>query len=47
MLLELGEWMLDITDGLTDEQIQQMLYSEHGGLNEVFADMAAISGDER
>jgi len=47
MLLDLGEWMLDITAELSDEQIQQMLYSEHGGLNEVFADMAAISGDER
>ena len=47
MLLALGEWTLDITAGLTDEQIQQMLVSEHGGLNEVFADMAAISGDER
>lgn len=47
MLLALDEWMLDITANLSDEQIQQMLYSEHGGLNEVFADMANISGDER
>lgn len=47
MLLKLGEWMLDITANLSDEQIQQMLYSEHGGLNEVFADMASISGDDR
>lgn len=47
MLLALGEWMLGITANLSDEQIQQMLYSEHGGLNEVFADMAAISNDSR
>ncbi|NVK54289.1 MAG: glycoside hydrolase family 127 protein [Alteromonadaceae bacterium] len=47
MLLDLGEWMLDITAALSDEQIQQMLYSEHGGLNEVFADMANVSGDDR
>lgn len=47
MLLDLGEWMLNITANLSDEQIQQMLYSEHGGLNEVFADMAEISADDR
>ncbi len=47
MLLALGEWMLSVTDSLSDEQIQQMLYSEHGGLNEVFADMALISQDPR
>ncbi|MDC8829684.1 glycoside hydrolase family 127 protein [Alteromonas gilva] len=47
MLMDLGAWMLDITANLSDEQIQQMLYSEHGGLNEVFADMANISGDAR
>ncbi|MEO2279725.1 beta-L-arabinofuranosidase domain-containing protein [Pseudoalteromonas pernae] len=47
MLLALGEWMLDITKNLTDEQVQSMLYSEHGGLNDVFADMARISGDHR
>lgn len=47
MLFKLGEWMLGITASLSDDQIQQMLYSEHGGLNDVFADMAAISGDDR
>lgn len=47
MLLDLGQWMLSVTENLSDEQIQQMLYSEHGGLNEVFADMALISQDER
>lgn len=46
MLLSLGQWMLDVTNNLSDEQIQQMLYSEHGGLNEVFADMSTISGDK-
>ncbi|MEQ5809784.1 glycoside hydrolase family 127 protein [Alteromonas sp. NFXS44] len=47
MLLASGEWMLSVTDSLSDEQIQQMLYSEHGGLNEVFGDMALISRDPR
>ncbi|QJR81262.1 glycosyl hydrolase [Alteromonas pelagimontana] len=47
MLFTQGEWMLNITANLSDTQIQEMLYSEHGGLNEVFADMAVINGDER
>lgn len=47
MLLELAQWMLDITAQLSDEQIQQMLHSEHGGLNEVFVDIARISGEDR
>ena len=47
MLSSLGEWILDTTANLTDDQFQQMLYSEHGGLNEVFADMAAIFNDPR
>ncbi len=47
MLVCLTNWMLDITSDLSDEQIQDMLRSEHGGLNEVFADVAAITGDEK
>ena len=47
MLFKLGEWFLATTAKLTDEQVQQMLYSEHGGLNDVFADMYVISDDER
>lgn len=47
MFIDLTEWMYNLTSGLTDEQLQDMLRSEHGGLNEVFADAAAISGDSR
>lgn len=47
MLFGLGEWFLNLTSKLSDEQIQQMLYSEYGGLNAVFADMATISDDKR
>ncbi|CAM4009745.1 MULTISPECIES: beta-L-arabinofuranosidase domain-containing protein [Pseudoalteromonas] len=47
MLFDLGEWFLNLTSKLSDEQIQQMLYSEYGGLNAVFADMATISDDKR
>ena len=47
MFLDLTGWMYDLVSGLTDEQMQDMLRSEHGGLNEVFADAAELSGDPR
>ena len=47
MFLKLTDWMYHLTEGLTEAQMQDMLRSEHGGLNEVFADAAAISGDKR
>ena len=34
MLIDLTDWMIDITSGLSDNQMQDMLRSEHGGLNE-------------
>ena len=33
MLIAFTDWMIDITSGLSDEQMQDMLRSEHGGLN--------------
>lgn len=47
MLIRFCDWMLNITGQLTDDQIQQLLRSEHGGLNEVFADVANITGDKK
>lgn len=47
MFLKLTDWMYHLTESLTEAQMQDMLRSEHGGLNEVFADAAAISGDRR
>lgn len=45
MLIKLTDWMLRLVENLSDEQMQDMLRSEHGGLNETFADVAAITGD--
>jgi len=47
MLIELTDWFLDITSDLSEAQIQDMLRSEHGGLNEVFAEVYAITGDKK
>jgi uncharacterized protein len=47
ILIKLSDWFIDLTKDLSDEQIQQMLRTEHGGINEVFADVAAITGDNK
>ena len=47
MLVKLTDWMLRLVSSLSNTQIQEMLNSEHGGLNETFADVAYITGDNR
>jgi DUF1680 family protein len=47
MLIAMSDWFVKLVQHLTDDQIQDMLRSEHGGLNEVFADVAAITGNEK
>ena len=47
MLVKMSDWAIRLVASLTEDQIQEMLRSEHGGLNETFADVAAITGDER
>lgn len=47
MLIKLTDWWIGVVENLSNEQIQSMLLSEHGGLNEVFADVYAITGDEK
>ena len=47
MFIGLADWMYRLTENLSDDQLQGMLASEHGGLTEVFADASALSGDKR
>jgi DUF1680 family protein len=47
MLVSLSDWALRLTSRLSDAQMQQMLRSEHGGMNEIFADVAQMTGDRR
>lgn len=47
ILVGLTDWFMKMTSGLTDDQVQEMLKSEHGGLNEVFTDVAGITGDKK
>jgi len=47
MLIALTDWMVAEVSRLSDDHVQQMLVSEHGGLNEAFADVYAITGDKK
>ncbi|WP_242386663.1 glycoside hydrolase family 127 protein [Phocaeicola sartorii] len=47
MLIEMSDWAIDLVSRLSEEQIQDMLRCEHGGLNEVFADVAIITGNKK
>lgn len=47
MLIKMTDWAINLVSSLSEEQIQDMLRSEHGGLNETFADVAAITGNQK
>lgn len=47
VLVRLADWCDRLLANLTDEQFQNMLGTEHGGMNEVLADVAAIAGEPR
>lgn len=47
MLIAYTDWLLNVTKGLSDNDIQNLLRSEHGGMNEVLADVAAITGEKK
>jgi len=44
---KLADWAGDITANLSEEQFQKMLACEHGGMNEVLAELYAVTGDEK
>lgn len=43
----LADWFQKTLSGLNDEQMQKILAAEHGGMNEVLADLYADTGDAR
>ncbi|WP_342750902.1 glycoside hydrolase family 127 protein [Termitidicoccus mucosus] len=47
LLIRLGDWAERVTSGLSDQQMQDMLGAEHGGMNEVLADLHVMTGDEK
>jgi uncharacterized protein len=43
----LADWFEKTLSGLSEEQMQKVLAAEHGGMNEVLADLYADTGDAR
>lgn len=47
VLIGLGDWFIELIKPLSTEQIQQVLNTEHGGINETFADLYIITKDKK
>ncbi|RZM27968.1 MAG: hypothetical protein EOO88_10765 [Pedobacter sp.] len=47
MFIGFCDWSLEITSKLSDKQMQDMLGTEHGGMNEVLADAYQMSGKKK
>ncbi len=46
LFLKFCDWAVNITAGLSDEQMEGMLGNEHGGMNEILADAYQITGKD-
>ncbi|MEY4387009.1 MAG: hypothetical protein RLY20_2292, partial [Verrucomicrobiota bacterium] len=44
---KLGDFSIEVTKNLTEEQWQKMLACEHGGMNEALADLYAMTGETK
>ncbi len=42
-----ADWIGRIVSTLTEEQLQEVLHCEHGGINESFAELYALTGDSK
>jgi DUF1680 family protein len=47
VLVALSDWALKLSTHLTPQQMQAMLRSEHGGMNEVLADVSQMTGERK
>jgi DUF1680 family protein len=47
LFLKFCDWAINLTSGLSDSQMEQMLGNEHGGMNEIFADAYQMTGEEK
>src|SRR5690606_34668635 len=47
LFLKFCDWGVNITAALSDEQMQAMLDTEYGGMNEIYADAYQMTGDEK
>lgn len=47
VFLRFCDWGISITAGLSDEQMENMLGNEHGGMNEIYADAYKMTGNQK
>jgi hypothetical protein len=47
VMRKLGDWVCELTKNLTEAQWQTMLACEHGGMNEVMADLYGLTGEKK
>jgi DUF1680 family protein len=47
VLVKLADWAVTATAPMSDAEMQRMLRVEHGGMNEVLADVYALTGDRK
>jgi DUF1680 family protein len=47
VLIGLGDWFIELIKPLSKDQIQRILDTEHGGINETFADLYIITKDKK
>jgi uncharacterized protein len=47
LFLNFCDWGISITSALSDAQMESMLDTEHGGMNEIYADAYQITGDKK
>jgi hypothetical protein len=47
VLTGFSNWCSNLTNPLSDADMQKMLEDEHGGMNEVFADLSAFTGEQK
>jgi len=47
VVIKLGDWFIELIRPLSEEQIQNILKTEHGGINESFADLYIITKDKK
>jgi uncharacterized protein len=47
VLTELADWAVTATSPMTDDAFEVMLRTEHGGMNEVLADVSALTNDPK
>jgi DUF1680 family protein len=47
VLIKLSDWCDNLLADYTDEQMETMMNQEHGGMNEVLADVSVITGDKK